>query len=213
MKTKRMISTVGYNSEEFLEKTCNDLVSCGVLEFWFAIKHQPEEDETKQHWHIVCQPSSSIDTASLRSQFLEPDPSNENGIPLGVMPFRFTKSFEDWYLYAIHHKGYLMWKNEFRAFHYQFGDIIGSDIDLLREMVTEANISKYRCYEEIFLCAERGVPFSALVADGIVPLQYICQFQKLYECLRNDAVKTFRGGRSGHEGNFEYTHGNNYPFD
>ena len=198
MKTKRMISTVGYNTEEFLVKTCNELVDIGALEWWFAINHQPEIDETKKHWHIVMQPSAPLDTVSLRKQFDEPDPNND--LPLGVLPIRATKSFEDWYLYAIHHKGYLLWKGETRQYHYQFDDIIGSDIELLLEMVNEANISKYRCYEEIFLAAERHVPFSSLVAEGLVPLNYICQFRTLYDCIIADSVNPLsRGGSLGHD--------------
>ena len=208
MKTKRMISTVGYNSEKFLIKTCNDLVEVGALEWWYAIRHQPEIDESKAHWHIVMQPSSPLDTVSLRKQFEEPDPDND--IPLGVLPIRPSKSFEDWYLYAIHHNGYLMWKNETRAFHYKFDDIIGSDLDLLSEMVNEANISKYRCYEEVFLCAERGVPFSSIVADGLVPLNYINQFYTLYELIQMDrALGTYRANRPNHE----FVDDGNHPFN
>ena len=195
MKTRRMISTVGYNTRAYLEKVCNELVSIGAIEWWFAILHKPEFDENKEHWHIVLLPSASLDTASLRKQFDEPDPNND--LPLGVLPFRFSKSFTDWYLYAIHHKGYLLWKNETRAYHYTFDDVIGSDIMLLKEMTNEADMGKYRCYEMIFLAAERKVPFSVLVAEGVVPLHLINQFRTLYDCILADGV--YRGGRPTHD--------------
>ena len=199
MKTKRLISTISYNSEDFLCNTLNDLVSAGVLEYWFAIQHQPEEDETKAHFHVCMLPSSQLDTITLRKQFEEIDTSFPDGLPLGCMPIRVSKSFEDWYLYAIHHKGYLMWKGEFRAFHYDFIDIIGSDLDLLRELVNECNVQKYRCYEEVFLAAERRIPFSTLVASGVVPLNYIMQFKMLYNAIITDDIRTYRGTHVNHE--------------
>ena len=206
MKTKRMISKVGYNSEAFLIKVCNDMVDVGALEWWYAIKHQPEIDETKSHWHIVMQPSAPVDTVTLRKQFEEVDPDNE--LPLGVLPIRPTKTFADWYLYALHHKGYLLWKGETRAFHYSFDDVIGSDLDLLLEMVNETNISKYRCYELVFLAAERHVPFSKLVAEGVVPLNFINQFRTLYDSIMMDNACSYRGGRPNHE----FADDGNHPF-
>lgn len=197
MKTKRLISTISYNSEGFLTHTLNKLVSSEVLEYWFAILHQPEEDETKAHYHVIMLPCGSIDTHSLRREFDEVEEGSD--IPLGCMPIRVSKSFDDWYLYAVHHRGYLMWKCETRAFHYSFDDFLGSDLDLLREMVSEISLQQYRCYEEIFLAVERQVPFSSIVASGLVPLNYMTQFKILYECLVNDRAKVYRGARLVHE--------------
>lgn len=120
---------------------------------------------------------------------------------------RNTKSFTDWYLYAIHHKGYLLWKGETRKHHYTFDDVVGSDLMLLHELTSEADMSKYRCYEFIFLAAERKIKFSSLVADGVVPLHLINQFRTLYECILEDG--TFRGGRVSH---FELNDGDLGPF-
>ena len=92
-----------------------------------------------------------------------------------------------------------MWKCETRAFHYSFDDFLGSDLDLLREMVSEISLQQYRCYEEIFLAVERHIPFSSIVASGLVPLNYMTQFKILYECLVNDHAKVYRGARIVHE--------------
>lgn len=197
MKTKRLISTISYNSEQFLQSLLDSMVSDGVIEYWYAILHQPEDDETKEHFHLIVQPSFSIDTNSFRHQFEELDPNNP--LPRSCMPFRPSKSFADWYLYAVHHKGYLMWKGEVRKHSYTFYDFIGSDLDLLQAMVNECDIQKYRCYEMIYLAAERKVPFSMLVAEGHVPIGLINQFRTLYECIIDDSV-TYRGCRVGHEG-------------
>lgn len=66
-------------------------------------------------------------------------------------------------------------------------------------MIDECDIQKYRCYEMIYLAAERKVPFSTLVAEGHVPIGLINQFRTLYDCILADSV-TYRGDRVGHEG-------------
>jgi hypothetical protein len=198
MKTKKLLSTISYNTETFLTSKCNELVKNQIFEYWFAILHQPEEDEGKAHYHICFCPTSAIDTVNLRSCFNEIDLSHPELPPLGVLPIRPSKSFSDWYLYAIHHKGYLMSKNESRFYHYNYDDVFGSNLDLLHELVSEINMGVYRCYEEVFKAVEEGASFSSLIANGLVPLGWIYQFRELFNALAHEK-SLYRDQKSNHE--------------
>lgn len=198
MKTSKLISTISYNTKEFLKSTLDELVKNKKLEYWFAINHEPEIDEKKAHFHVLMCPNGKIDTVDLRQLFIEPDPNNPDMPPLNCLPIRTSKSFGEWYLYAIHHKGYLMSKGESRIHSYCFKNMFGSDLDLLASMVEEIDVSRYRCYEEVFRSAELGIPFSTLIANGIVPLGWIYQFKELYNALRHE-IFTERNQRSNHE--------------
>jgi hypothetical protein len=198
MKTKKLISTISYNSLEFLTNKCNDLVKNKILEFWFAILHKPEADEAKEHFHLCMCPTSAIDTVNLRDEFKEIDLLHPDLPPLGVLPIRTSKSFCDWYLYSSHHRGYLMSKNESRFYHYLFVDFIGSDIDLLHEMVNEIDMGRYRCYEAIFEAVESGVSFTTLLADGVIPLGWIYQFRELFNALKHENALN-RNRHANHE--------------
>lgn len=102
--TAKPISTISYNSEQFLERLLNRLLSAHVLEDFRYIKHQPEEDEEKEHFHICLFPNKRIDTAILREEFNEVDPTNEK--PLGCLPFRTCKT-DHWIMYVLHDEKYL----------------------------------------------------------------------------------------------------------
>ena len=49
MKTTKPISTISYNTPEFLENKLNELLANGLISFFAYILHEPEEDETKRH--------------------------------------------------------------------------------------------------------------------------------------------------------------------
>jgi hypothetical protein len=199
MKTKKLISTISYNTKDFLTTVCNRLVDKKIIEYWFAIYHESEADESKAHIHLCLCPTSAIDTVNLRDEFNQVDIDHPDMKPLGVMPFRCSKSFTDWYLYGIHHKGYLMSKNESRFWHYCFDDVFGSDLDLLHEMVNEIDMGRYRCYELIFEAVEKGVTFSSLLASGLIPLGWIYQFRELFNALHSE-----RALERSHHANHEF---------
>lgn len=197
MNTRKLISTISYNSELFLQDKLNELVKLHIIEYGMIIHHEAEEDELKSHFHVLMCPCGTIDTVKLREQFIEVDVEHPDRPPLGCITIMTTKRFDDWYLYAIHHRGYLMSKGENRVHHYTIEDIWCTDSDLLNSLVEQVDMSKYRCYEAIFEAVEDGVKFSSLVANGVVPLGWIYQFRTLYDALREDFV--YRNGKDNHD--------------
>ena len=49
MKTIKPISTVSWNTDEFLNKTLKKLIDDNIAIFWFYVKHLPESNEGKEH--------------------------------------------------------------------------------------------------------------------------------------------------------------------
>ena len=76
MKTSKPISTISYNSEEFLKAKLDYLVRSGEIAFWFYIKHHGEFDDVtnmqdKDHIHLYCEFADRVDTIKLGEMFLE----------------------------------------------------------------------------------------------------------------------------------------------
>lgn len=98
------ISTISYNTEDFLLRTLTELFDAGKVDDFRAIRHTGEGGD-KDHWHVFMFPARRLDTTKLRQDFQEVDLSTP-GKALGVMPFR-KSSADDWLMYALHDPAYL----------------------------------------------------------------------------------------------------------
>lgn len=135
MKTTKPISTISYNSHAFLRGTLERLKKSHKIAFWVFIRHEPEEDEKKAHFHVYIEPNGKVDTEALRDLFQEIDRDNFDK-PLGVLPFKSSK-FADWYWYGIHDKAYLLSKGETRKHHYKMENMITDEEEYLYQSVKE----------------------------------------------------------------------------
>ena len=52
MRTSKTISTISYNTKDFLEFKLMELMDSGDISDWFFIQHFAEEDEKKDHIHL-----------------------------------------------------------------------------------------------------------------------------------------------------------------
>lgn len=121
MKTSKPISTISYNSEEFLKAKLDYLVKNNTIEFWFYVKHLGEYDketniQDKDHIHLYIQCCDRVDTVKLREQFVEYENGDLNSKPLQCMPFQTSKPY-DALLYDLHYQPYLLMKMEQSNFH------------------------------------------------------------------------------------------------
>ena len=196
MITRSPISTISYNSFDFLLKQLCGLVNEHVIEFWCFIEHLPEDDETKAHKHLFVIPSSNIDTFALRNRMLEVDVKNPDNPPLGCINWRKSK-FIDWYLYVLHDVDYLVSKGESRRFHYNKNELVCSDTDYLVELIHMCDFSPYKKFSQFRDCVNSGVPFEDLVRRGFVPIPQIYQWSRCYTIMKFEG--TNRGGRPNHE--------------
>lgn len=103
MATQKPISTISYNTWEFLIEKLNDLVEAHIIQSYMAIKHKGEDGD-KDHTHVRIEPNKRIDPMDLTEMLKEYEKGKDK--PLGVRPWRPSKE-EDWILYAVHDEKYL----------------------------------------------------------------------------------------------------------
>lgn len=103
MATQKPISTISYNTEEFLKEKLETWLKSHIIMAYQYIKHKGEDGD-KDHIHLRIEPNKKIDPMDLMEELKEYKIGEVK--PLGVRPFRPSKE-EDWILYAIHEKDYL----------------------------------------------------------------------------------------------------------
>lgn len=196
MRTTRPISTISYNSPEFLATKLDELVSAKKLSFWAFIPHEPEDDEAgnKPHIHLYVVPSKMLLTDDLKDDLKEVDFTNL-AKPRGCIPFRFSK-FADWYLYGIHDRAYLASKGQSRKYHYHYDDVRASDDDALRFEVKTIDLLEVSPYQSMIEAQSQGITFNEYFARGTVPLPQCALFEKAWYLLLNQSTE--RNGGTTH---------------
>ena len=103
MRTSKPISTISYNSEEFLKEKLETWINAHIIQSYMYIKHKGEDGD-KDHIHLRIEPNKKLDPMNLTEQLKEYKIGDKK--PLGCRPWRQSKE-EDWILYAVHDKQYL----------------------------------------------------------------------------------------------------------
>lgn len=195
MQTTKLISSISFNTEKFLTDKLNHLVYQGILEYAHFIEHKPEDDEKKNHFHIVVKPNKRLDTSALRNEFLEFVPGEKK--PLCVLPFRSTSRLSDWILYCAHDTLYLLKKQETRTHHYEKSDFKSTDEDLFDEDWRECHKSADSHIPTLKNLAKQGVSWVDVLSMGFLPVNQLFQYKEIFFAFASD--ETNRGGRMGHD--------------
>lgn len=173
MRTKRLISTISYNSDAFIVEALRRLVAAGLVDWAHWVRHEPEEDEKKSHIHLVLSPARAIDTTALSAAFEEVDLAAPGKAPLGVIPWRFCASLDDWLLYAIHDPDYLLSKGQTRAHHYDRNAVRSTSTELLVEQWGEVNLARFGLGQQLADMAARRIPWERVICSGLIkPAQW-----------------------------------------
>lgn len=196
MRTTKPISTISFNTPDFLELKLNELLKAGRISFWAFVPHKAEDDEAgkKPHCHVYIEPSKMLQTDDLKSEFKEFDPSNPSK-PLSCITFKSSK-FDPWYLYGLHDKRYLASKNQARKFHYSHDDFCTSDDDDLLFKARSIDLISLSPYADMEDAQRQGITWSEYFSRGTVPLPQIALFERAWNLLL--ANYTERNGRPGH---------------
>lgn len=104
--TNSPISTISYNSEEFLKDILDTWIAEHRIQAYQYIKHKGEDGD-KDHIHLRIEPNKRLDPMDLSAELREWEEGKKE--PKTVRPWRPSKE-EDWILYAIHDKDYLRQK-------------------------------------------------------------------------------------------------------
>lgn len=196
MRTTKPISTISFNTPEYLKQKLTELQKSGRISFWAYISHKPEDDEggKKEHCHVYIEPSKMLQTDDIKSELKEYDPTNPTK-PLGCISFNSSK-FDPWYLYALHDKRYLASKGQARRYHYRHDDIVSSDDDDLTFKARSIDMVALSPYSDMEDAQKQGITFTEYFARGTIPLPQLSLWEKAWQFLL--ANRTERGSSEGH---------------
>lgn len=196
MRTRKPISTITYNTFDYLIVKLEELRKAKKISFWAFVPHQRENDEAKDHIHLFIDPSVQVQTDDLKDEFREFDPSHPDK-PLGCISFASSK-FDDWYLYGLHDEAYLASKGQSREIHYLPEEVISSDPDDLFHRVRQIDMLKVSRYGHMLSSIKMGISWTEYFARGNVPIQQINAFKVAYETLQEYQGTTHRADRTTH---------------
>jgi len=194
MQTTKLISSISYNTPAFLRGKLYDLVRQGIIEYAHWIWHNPEEDEKKEHAHLVLKPNRRLDTSKLRNEFVEPVTGEEK--PRGVLPFTPSK-MNDWILYGVHDRVYLLRKCQNRKHHYEQKDIETTEPDLLNEHWRECHEGEDSRLTQVIELAGQGMTWPELLKTGLIPVNQLFQYREVFMTFVSPVTE--RADRKGHE--------------
>lgn len=208
MKTSKLFSTISYNTVPYLTAQLNGLVERGVLYWYTFVYHFKEEDERKDHIHLLMLPNGSVDTDKVLKLLEEYDPSNPT-LPLRCRPPHKTNVFGDWYLYNKHDPKYLKAHGQQeRKYQYRREDFVTSDDDELDDLIHQIDYSKMYGNLTFLEELDKGKSVVQLVREGIVPIQQYGQHAKFaYDMVDQALGRTFRGDRATHTPLYDPTTG------
>lgn len=179
VKTTKPISSISWNSMQYLVDRLEELRKAHLIAFWVLIQHHAEDDEKKDHIHFYVEPNRSIDTEVLRDNFIELLPDSK---PLGVNKFQ-KSNFQNWLWYCLHDQAYLLTKGETRKYSYSIEDLISSDDEDLSQMIEE-NPRPESEYSKVNELIDQGLSDEAIAQSMNVPIFRMVFFCQAVEKLR-----------------------------
>lgn len=224
MQTSKPISTISYNTEDFLVNVLEDLLRTHIIDFYMYIQHIGEIDlfgeQEKDHIHLFVIPNKRINTADLDKFFIQPvsyyprlsaiqeqttledvKNSRENiktpetnfykreTKPLKCISWVVSKS-DDWILYVLHDKNYLLSKFEERQIEYKYTDLRSSDSEDLRRKYRMAyQSSGYAKACNLYNYARSGGSINDLMRIGAIPVNQIEHYDTFFKVARQTNIK------------------------
>ena len=200
MKTSKPFSTISYNSINFLKCQLDDLVQRNVLYFYAFVPHLKEEDETKEHIHLLMHPNGQVETDKIL-RYLEEFDSLHPDKPLRCLTPHKTNSFGDWYLYGLHDTKYLLAHGyQARKHHYVREDFVVSNDDEFNELIHTIDYKKMYGNQVFWQALEDGMPVLEMLQRNIIPMQQYGAYSRFFfDYTQGNLNQTFRGSSVGHE--------------
>ena len=197
MRTSKPISTISYNSQQFLLHQLDELVKNHRISDYMYICHFAESDERKSHIHLWIKPNTLLDTMDLQKFLTELNPENP-AKPYKCIDFH-QSNVDDWILYCQHFEPYLASKGESREFHYTKDDFIYNDEDTFEDLYNHAfKGSEWAKRNQTLQALAHGTMNpTELILNGTVPLNMASQLNAFKYMQSHFGLD--RGGRANHE--------------
>lgn len=187
MKTKRLIGTITYNTPMWLAVNMPKWVDSGICDWAHWIRHEPETDETKAHYHLIMMPAKTLDTGALTKLTYEIDPGNPE-MCLHCQPWRFSK-LDDWILYCLHDPNYLASKGQSRDLHYKLSDIDSTCHDLLEEQYRQIDLRRYGIGEKLKEMIKAGKDWDDVLISGLIPWAQIRYWKEVFRAMGGCGIR------------------------
>lgn len=192
MRTSKPVSTITYNSPQFLVGRLDELIDAKKITFYAFIYHFGEIEkngsEGKNHIHLYILPAKTIQTDDLILDLREMDMTNPGAKPLKPQPFRNSKRFGDWYLYCIHDPAYLASKLESRQIQYTCDQFYTSDPDFFLQLISEIQADNLITYEDMRSYIREGLSFARFMTDYRLPFTQVAFYEKVFKILLDEHI-------------------------
>jgi len=178
--TRRPISTISFNTPEYLDMKCKELLEDEIIQTYIYIFHHAEQDTKKDHIHLYLSPARNIDPMKIRKLFIEPCLDKRGD--LGCLPFNPSKLC-DWFLYALHNPIYLLRKGLSRVNVYNISQFVSNESHEYLEQVYHDSLEQFEDSRiSLFLSRlDNGASLGELLASGLVPPNQVVFYEKLYK--------------------------------
>ena len=182
MQTTKLISAISYNSMPVLKATLDNFVKSGHIAFYAFVPHKAEEDESKDHTHVLIEPNKRLDTQALTNASKEVDINNP--LPLTINQFRRCNSEKDWWLYTQHNKEYLASKNQVRKYTYKLEEYYTSDKLVMQDRAVTEYVDEEMQDRLFKIDLIRQYGLDTLVLNGMIPFKEIMNYRQVEQMLR-----------------------------
>lgn len=191
MRTSKPISTISYNSPEFLTLKLNEWMKKGLVAYWCFIGHKGEtlDDGTveKDHIHVFIEPNITVDTLALQYDSQEVDAKHPDK-PFKCIHFQPSK-YDEWTWYVLHDANYLAMHFEQRQYEYTKDDFHFSDSDEFEDRYQRAMHSSEVVKKlKVHTAYANGYRASDLAFQGLLMPQQAVQYMA-FDKLFNEGEK------------------------
>lgn len=189
MKTRLIISNISYNTEAFLKGVLDSLVSEGYIKFYMYIFHKAEDDELKDHFHIILYPDGTLDTNQIYPKFIQPDIDDEYPLCVTRMWQTVAKDKDlEWILYVLHDKLYCRLKCGYeKKYTYLSDDLKSSDRFALSNLLYRAyhETDIYHDMEIIKKIKDEHFQTKKLIENGFISIKQAPAYHHFIQLLKN----------------------------
>lgn len=182
--TGKSISTICYNTVEFLQNKLDALVKAKVIERYTYIVHDKDSDPDtgevkKTHIHLWIKPGKRLDTLVFRDEFNEVDPNNDK--PLRCKNF-FASDESNFLRYVLHDPLYLELKDKHDdgRVEYAYENLVTNEPEELHDAyIKSAEVLEYPVEKQFFILAD-------YIDQSLYRLTYsdIVTYAQMHGCIK-----------------------------
>lgn len=190
MKTKQFLSTICYSRTNVMFEKLVALYNSGKIDFFVFIPHHPEEDEKKEHSHLLIFPNQPIETRDLDVLLIDPQSDGQTLGTCGIWHTVGKNNVSDWLLYGMHDPMYMRVKGyDVRKYTYEPCEFYTNNADALDTLIYDAyHTSTFtfnrRILDIILKSKDITQTGKELVLNGYIPLNSTCSFHHMLQILK-----------------------------